>query len=211
MSEARAAAGLVDVRRSTPARSARSSAVPVVTLALAAAAIIVALAPSLQRLLVLDRGRVASGELWRIVTGNLVHFSAPHLFYDLLVVVVVGWMVERSGRTLVPVLALSSVIVGTAVLMFAPEIERYGGLSGVACALVVVHALNGMAAKGLTRIAAVAILVLLAAKLAWEARTGGFLFVSDAGGAIRGVPVAHFAGAAAGVIAWCRPAAGRPA
>ena len=177
------------------------------TLTLAAAALIVALAPALQRLLILDRDRVASGEVWRLASGNLVHFSASHLFYDLLVVVVVGWMLERRGRPMLPVLALSSVAVGMAVFLFAPEIQRYGGLSGVACALVVLQALDGMKTNGLQRMTGIAILVLLAAKLAYEASSGAFLFVGDGGGTIRGVPVAHVAGAVAGFAEWLRACA----
>jgi rhomboid family GlyGly-CTERM serine protease len=200
MKGAATAAGAFGMRRSMPGAFARRG-VPVVSIGVAVAAIVVALVPRLQHALILDRDLVGSGQLWRIATGSVVHFSASHLAFDLLVVVVAGSLLERSGRALLPVLLASAIAVGTAVLAFAPEIGKYGGLSGVAYAVVMLLGLDGLRTSGLTRWAAIATLLLLAAKLWWEMGSGVFLLVSETGVGFEPVPVAHVAGAVAG-MAW---------
>jgi rhomboid family GlyGly-CTERM serine protease len=175
---------------------------PLATIALAASAIGVALVPALQRVLVLDRDAVAAGELWRVATGSLVHFSTSHLLYDLAVVVLVSALLERRGWPVAPIVLASATAIGAAVLMFTPEISRYGGLSGVACTLVALYALDCLTVRGAARGAGVLVLVLSAVKLAWEMGSGTFVFVGDAGDAFRPVPLAHVVGGAVGVAAF---------
>ena len=175
--------------------------IPRVTIVIATVAITIALVPALQDALVLDRGAVAEGQLWRIATGNLVHFSPSHLLYDLLVVTVAGAILERAGRAIGGAVALSAVAIGIAMLLLEPGLESYGGLSGLAYTLTVMLALESIAASGLTRIAGGAMLALALAKLWWELRSGSFLLVADADEAFRAVPVAHLVGAATGALA----------
>jgi rhomboid family GlyGly-CTERM serine protease len=172
-----------------------------VTIAIAGATIAIALIAPLHDVLVLDRGAVASGQLWRVATGSLVHFSPSQLLYDLLVVAAAGSILERGGRSIGGAVVTSAIAVGVAVLLLEPQLERYGGLSGIACTLTTMLAVDAVAASGLTRAAGAAMLALSLAKLWWELRTGSFVFVADGGTAIRAVPIAHAAGTAVGAIA----------
>jgi rhomboid family GlyGly-CTERM serine protease len=172
------------------------------TLALAAATIIVAFVPALQRALVLDRDAVGAGQLWRVATGNIVHFSASHLLLDLLAVTVAGLLLERRGWSLGAILVAASIAIGTAVLAFAPELARYGGLSGIAFTLVVLYALDCLTERGPMRMVAVLALALTAAKVGWELSSGAFVFVGGAGDAFQPVPLVHLVGAGAGVAAF---------
>lgn len=183
---------------------------PVATIGLALAAIVVALVPTLQRWLVLDRAAVGTGQLWRVATGSLVHFSASHLVLDLLAVGIPGAMLESRGRHIGGAIVLASVAVGVAVLALDPALALYGGLSGVAYALVVLAALDGATSKGIERAAALAVLALTVAKLWWEMRSGSFLLVHGAAGSFVPVPVSHLAGSVAGAATflwWHRPPA----
>lgn len=175
---------------------------PLATIALAAGAIGVAIIPALQHVLVLDRDAVAAGELWRVATGSLVHFSTSHLLYDLAVVVLASALLERRGWPVAPIVLASATAIGAAVLLFTPELARYGGLSGVACTLVALYALDCLTVRGATRAAGVLVLMLSAVKLGWEMRSGTFVFVADAGDAFRPVPLAHVVGAGVGVAAF---------
>ena len=175
---------------------------PRATMVLAASTIAVAIIPVLQRVLVLDRDAVAAGELWRIATGSLVHFSTPHLLYDLAVVVLASGLLERRRWPVAPIVLAAATAIGAAVLLFTPEITRYGGLSGVACTLVALYALDCLTIRGAARAAGVLVLVLAVIKLGWEMGSGTFVFVGDAGVAFRPVPLAHLVGAGVGIAAF---------
>ena len=175
---------------------------PVTTLATVGLAILVYLVPVLQPLLVLGRDAVAAGQLWRIATGNLVHFSVSHLVYDLIAVGMTGAMLERDGHRLSGVVVASSIAIGLAVLLFAPGVAIYGGLSGVAYTLVVLATLHRLSATARERAVAATVLVLAAVKLGWEIRSGAFLFVGGSSAGFVPVPLTHLTGALVGVAAF---------
>jgi rhomboid family GlyGly-CTERM serine protease len=166
------------------------------------AAVLAWLVPTLGEALVLDRNAVHAGALWRIATGSLVHFSAEHLAYNVLVVGVAGWLLERRGRGVTSLLLASALGVGGAVLLFAPELQRYAGLSGVAYALVVMLALDALGDGGTCRRLGVITLVVTGAKLAWELGAGQYLLVDAATATFVPVPVSHAAGTAVALAAW---------
>jgi rhomboid family GlyGly-CTERM serine protease len=173
---------------------------PRLTIAIAVAAIAIALSPALQDALVLDRAAVASGQLWRVATGSFVHFSRTHLAYDLMVVIVAGALLEWNRRPLAGLIALSASAIGISVMLLEPGLVRYGGLSGVAYALVALLSLDALRTSGLTRAAGAATLLLAAGKLCWEWRTGSLLFVADTAATVQAVPLAHLAGACSGAL-----------
>lgn len=79
---------------------------------------------------------VASGEPWRLVTANLLHFGSVHLALNVLGLLAIGAMVERaigSARTLfvMGVAALGSTLAGVAM-----EYDALVGASGVVAGLV---------------------------------------------------------------------------
>jgi membrane associated rhomboid family serine protease len=72
-------------------------AFPLFTAVITGITLLVFLVPSLAGWLVYDRRGIWVGQVWRIFTGNLVHFSQSHLVFNLLVFGVVGWAIESRG------------------------------------------------------------------------------------------------------------------
>lgn len=94
--------------------------------------------------LLYDRAAVADGEWWRLWTGHLVHFGWPHFVADAGLLVILGWLVERSQ----PVMARLSLLVVPAVISLAlfyfdPGMTRYGGLSAYNLGLLLYYAGHG--------------------------------------------------------------------
>lgn len=149
------------------------------------------------------RDRVAAGELWRLVTGQLVHWSPGMLVADVTVLLVAGFLLaRRSRRLLVFCLPLSAAAVGGAVHFLAPHLVRYRGSSGIASALVVACILDLAQTPGASRRAAIAASIFLAAKLAYELTTGLSISSATLPPGVGVAPVAHVAGGASGAVAW---------
>ncbi len=94
--------------------------------------------------LLYDRAAVADGEWWRLWTGHLVHFGWPHFVADAGLLVILGWLVERSQ----PVMARLSLLVvpamiSLALFYFDPGMTRYGGLSAYNLGLLLYYAGHG--------------------------------------------------------------------
>lgn len=100
--------------------------------------------PTLRQVFVYHRAEIASGELWRIWTGHLVHFGWVHYLADGLLFMVIGWALERSQRGYGRLsLLLLPVAVSGAVFFFDPKMTVYGGLSGVNVGLLIFLACRG--------------------------------------------------------------------
>ncbi len=130
------------------------SRVPVYTLSLLALAAVAAAIPSVGALLVYDRDAILKGELWRLLSGHLVHFSVFHLIADQFALGGAGCLIERRLRraTVWLYLAMAGAI-GIALLLFEPRLARFGGLSGLAYGsvfyLALSHLRRGMPARAL--------------------------------------------------------------
>jgi rhomboid family GlyGly-CTERM serine protease len=168
--------------------------VPWVTTAIVAASITVYLLPGVQRLLVYDRTAILRGELWRLLTGHWVHFSASHFWFDTFAVGIAGMIVEdRGGKHLGGLCLTAAIVIGCVQIAVLPRLQICGGLSGIATAVVVSLALAGAVEKGPWRLICLATLLIVALKIAFEMTTGHMLFVS--GGNLTVVPVSHLTGA----------------
>ena len=113
--------------------------------ALVACALAAYLSPGLSAIVIYDRSAILAGELWRLLTGHWVHFSASHLLSDLVVFGVAGWLIEARGYRFFPALCgIAALAISLAMLAALPELAQYGGLSGVAMASTVYLALHGL-------------------------------------------------------------------
>ncbi len=119
----------------------RVAGIPWRTWSLAAVALAAAAFPGSLKLLELNREAVADGQVWRLITGHLVHGSSYHLALDLAAWMVAGFLFEPMlGRKTWPVLIASTVLVDAGFLFLQTDLGSYCGLSGV---------LNGLMVAGL--------------------------------------------------------------
>jgi len=159
-----------------------------------------------------DRALVLEGEVWRVLTGQMVHWTAPMAFLDLTVLLGLGGVLEATGRRRAAGLAvgLGAAMTGLAVAWLPPGVQVYRGASGLASALFVLAAMEAFAASRRfpVRMLAVASLALFLAKAGVEAATGWSLVASTLPSGIRVLPAAHLAGGAGGAIAFLLARAG---
>lgn len=177
---------------------------PLATALIALLALAVYLCPGAANWCVLDRSAFLRGEWWRAFTGHLVHFSNSHLWLDVAVFLAAGALVElKSRRVLMTLLAVASMAISAAVLILAPEYQFYGGLSGVATALLFLVALQGVEENGIRRVYGILVITAILGKLAFEVLYPQPLFVQFDSAAIRSAPISHVAGIVAALGLWC--------
>lgn len=83
--------------------------------------------------LVLDRDAVLGGQLWRLWSGHWVHLDARHAAINLAALVLMALIAARM-RQLRPLLVASlpmMPLVAALLLLTAPDLQWYAGLSGL--------------------------------------------------------------------------------
>ncbi len=144
---------------------------------------------------------VRAGEIWRLLTGPLIHANLEHLLRDLPVFVVLGLLYERRFGPSFPFLLVAAFAwPALAVLLASDSPALYMGLSGVdhallAAALVLEWRARGGSLPGFAWILAAG----MVAKCLYEVITGDLLVPLDAGPGARAAPLAHAVGIAVGL------------
>lgn len=120
-----------------------------------------------------EREAILSGQLWRLLTGHLVHLGWIHLLLNIagLLFLCFGFASPRHGsatKTLVSFIAIMLGLSG-ALLLFSPELSWYVGLSGVLHGWWALLAIRLWPREGLM---AMLLLAVLFGKIAWEQVTG---------------------------------------
>lgn len=178
-----------------------SPKLPVWTLVISTIALITFIFPQLGNLLIYDRPAIIHGEYWRLLTGNLVHFSPTHLAYNLIAWLIAGTIIELRGYRFFPVLCLSSAFaVGMTLFLFKPELSLYAGLSGMMSAAVAYLCLHGISEKGVWRWLCAAALTGMAAKTILEMVMGSSILVLMSEENFVPVPLSHLAGIVAALL-----------
>jgi rhomboid family GlyGly-CTERM serine protease len=184
---------------------------PVWTLALCTTAVAVFRVPQLEALLVYNRERIAQGELWRLVTGNLVHLSAAHLVRDLIPLLIAGALIENGRDRYFPLLCLASaVLIGAVLYLTEPQLLVYGGMSGVVTAAAVYLCLNGLGGQSDYRWLCLAVLICLATKIGVEMGGNASSFAVTSPKEFVVVPASHAVGAATAILVCALAKAARP-
>lgn len=184
-------------------RAARLSSMrlPVGTLLVCVTAAVAYGAAPLQAGLVYDRLAIGEGELWRLLTGNLVHHSGAHLVCNVAPFLIVGALLEiQRSRHFVALCLLAGALIGATLYAARPDLIVFGGLSGIVTALVVYLCLNGLDKGGAWRWLCVIGLVLLAVKIGAEFVSGASLLLSAGPQDFVPVPESHALGAAAALL-----------
>jgi rhomboid family GlyGly-CTERM serine protease len=171
---------------------------------LAAVALIIQCNPAWRDALIYQRMAVGRGELWRLWTGQLVHFGWPHFIADTGLFLILGWMLERKYRRVtLTALALMPAFITLCLFFLEPQMLRYGGLSAVNLGLLLFLALQGWQRNWRDWFWP-AMLLIYVGEVIFETLTGG-----TGGGMIQfddpSVKVAtgaHLASAAYALLAW---------
>ena len=142
------------------------------------------------------RSAVLHGQVWRLITGSLVHLGWIHLLRDLLGLFLIWGLFAQllDERSWLWLMLASSAAVGIGLLAFNPTITWYVGISGV---------LFGMFCAGASLeirqrpVYASALLLGMTAVIAWTLHAGALPGeMTDLGGKV--VPQAHLYGAIGG-------------
>lgn len=89
------------------------------------------------------REAIMRGELWRLWSGQLCHWSSAHLAGNLAAMAAVGVIAGRPVRRWLAALPLAAPLLSLFLLVAAPALESYRGLSGLVGVLVVGAVLTG--------------------------------------------------------------------
>ena len=181
--------------------------IPYRTLAVAAAAWVVAAVPGSLSFLNYDREGILSGEAWRVLSGHIVHAGATHLMWDVAGLLAIGFLFEEAlGARYWTTWIVSAVTIAVGLLLFDPDLAAYCGLSGVLNGLWVAGsftAANRERRRGRSALTWFyrSCLAVLAAKLAVESFMGQAIFTDAASLGADPVPHAHVMGALGGLLA----------
>lgn len=177
---------------------------PWVYLVLAAAALVIQLAPDWRDHLLYDRGALAAGHWWRIWTGHLVHFGWPHFLADVGLFLILGWLLRDRHRVFSGVaLGTMPAFIAASLYWLDPNMERYGGLSALNLGLLVYVALQGWR-RDWTDWFWPAVLLIYVGEVVFEivqgGRGGGLIRFDDP--AIHVATSAHIVSAVYALLAW---------
>lgn len=178
--------------------------VPVIYPLAAVAALVIQLNPEWRAALLYDRAAVASGQVWRLWTGHLVHFGWPHFIADTGLLLLLGWAfgarypwASRLGFGLMPP------FIAAALYVFDPAMARYGGLSALDLGLLLLFVVQNWERKWTDWFwpAVLAIYVgEVILEIAQGGRGGGMIAFDDP--TVRVATSAHLAAAAYALGVW---------
>lgn len=183
---------------------------PGISLILVAAAVAAMPFEAINSRLQYDRAAVGDGQIWRLLTCQLTHWSWDHLFWDAAALLLLGWVLERENRrSLLICLGLSVVLIPVVVHFALADLAAYRGLSGIDSAIFVLLAVTlfrkcRAERDRLRTWACAAMLVGFTAKIAFELVAGTALFVDAEASQMIPVPLAHVVGGILGAVCgWC--------
>jgi rhomboid family GlyGly-CTERM serine protease len=149
-----------------------------------------------------ERAALLHGELWRLWSGHLVHFSPGHAGADALGLVAMGLVAEplTGSRRFVLVLAGGALLISLGLLLLAPGLLEYRGASGLAVLVAVLGGVLAWHAYPGSRPVLVCAGLALASKTLWEAFAHTAAF-TDLPAGVTVAWQAHLLGAVLGVCA----------
>jgi rhomboid family GlyGly-CTERM serine protease len=146
----------------------------------------------------LDRPAIASGEVWRLVTGHVVHLGLSHLILNiaglLLIWYLIGAVFSRSQWLII--LVVDFVVVDIGLWFLEPQLVWYVGLSGILHGLLAAGVVGSIRTR---RLDVIVLGIALLGKLIYEHVIGPLPGSEEStGGAV--IVAAHLYGAIGGAI-----------
>lgn len=145
-----------------------------------------------------DRSDIIAGELWRTISGHLVHLGWPHLLMNLIGLLLIWLLFGHliKSRSWLWICLGSAIGISAGMLLFNPELKWYVGLSGVLHGMFVAGAMVSIKAGYRAELL---LLLLLTGKLVWEQLVGPLPGSTEfAGGNV--IVDAHLYGAISGAM-----------
>ena len=171
-----------------------------ITVSYVIGALVGTLCPQIPNVLVYQRSLILTGEVWRLFSCHLIHFSTLHLISDLLCFGVAGVLIERRAYPRFGFLCLSIIAIsGPACFLFLPGMEFYGGLSALAMGAVTYLCLCSIRKEFGQCWGYYLILLLTGVKIILEIITRETLFFSGTNAPVVPIPLSHLIGVG---VAW---------
>jgi len=186
--------------------SARLMRWPLITMIIAGACVALPRWPTTEQFLQFDRAALLNGQIWRLLTCHLAHWSASHEIWSVGAFAVQGLLGEIRDRRAIAMCCIAAALAcSLALLLFWPDVQIYRGMSGVDSALftwLVVFNLRPSSDHRYSaahKIALVLLLIAFIAKVAWEGQTHHSLFVVSDQSSFVSLPGVHAVGGAVGI------------
>ncbi len=89
------------------------------------------------------RSAIADGQIWRLLTGHLIHSNLWHLLLNLASLLMIGWLFSQhlTYKIWIIIFTLSALMISFAYYFTAPQFEYYVGLSAILYAVIIIGAL----------------------------------------------------------------------
>lgn len=125
--------------------------------------------PELSSVFIFDRSALVRGEIWRMFTCHFVHFSYPHLSYNIFAFGIAGYVIKKKNYPHFCLLYLClAFTISISLFILRPTMNYYGGLSGIACGALYYIALKGIKEPSPWKRICVLIVFFLPIKIALE-------------------------------------------
>ncbi len=160
------------------------------------------------RALELDREAVWLGEWWRVLSGHFVHYGSAHAVGDIVAFFGWGLVIEAVSRRLfAATVFVSCFVVGLCVLVLAPHVNHYAGLSAIDVSLATVLLCVLWRSKRVAELPySRALIGVFAAghvfKTVYEFAVGSAILAPDLGPGVKLLAEAHLFGAASGLLVY---------
>jgi rhomboid family GlyGly-CTERM serine protease len=179
---------------------------PLITMIIVGLSVALPRWPTTEQFLQFDRATLLNGQIWRLLTCHLAHWSASHEIWSVGAFAVQGLLGEIRDRRAIAMCCIAAALAcSLALLLFWPDVQIYRGMSGVDSALftwLVVFNLRASSDHRYSaahKIALGLLLIAFVAKVAWEALSHHSLFVPGDGRAFVSLPGVHAVGGAVGI------------
>ncbi len=127
----------------------------------------------------MDVVEVASGETWRLLTGEFLHGSPLHLAFNMIALYMFGPAAERALGTVRFIAAYLTMAVAASALVYVlngpPTVGASGAIFGLFGLVFVLMLKIGQDVRSLLVLLVINGLISLQANISWQAHLGGFL------------------------------------
>lgn len=152
---------------------------PIISIFIIAISLVAYIFDAVSSILIYERDAILDGEYWRVLSGHFVHFTGLHLSFNIIVFGVTGWIIEERGYPGYSLLIfLMAFTIGISLMILKPDMQFYGGLSGIAHGSLVYLALFGLKESYLWNRMSWLILIFVPIKMGTEMFVGSSLAYS---------------------------------